>query len=282
MRVGRRIAEPDGESLLAIREQALVAGVPEEQAARVAAEAWNEALERVGPRMLRTLHRTAPRMLRRERWARQRFQRRIRRYWGRALDRYIMVTAAAEDCGRAFHVRNRTAAVAIDDYRFEALTGLHARACRIAKEIDRLLSGGFAKGALARCRTLHELAVTAEVIATYGRAEGDYADLTERFVRHEAVTAYKDVLEYQQHRDVLGYEPFDDAAVAALKAESDEVIRRFGAGYGRSYGWARPLFDKNDPTFRDLEQLAELSHLRSHYRWASAEIHAGAKEWALN
>lgn len=72
------------------------------------------------------------------------------------------------------------------DYLFEALTGLHARACRVAVEIHHLLAGGFPMGALARCRTLHEIAVTMMILADFGCMD-EHPDLAERFLLHEDI-----------------------------------------------------------------------------------------------
>jgi hypothetical protein len=48
------------------------------------------------------------------------------------------------------------------------------------------LSSGFPKGALSRCRTLHELAVTSIVIAEHGR-EAAYSDLLSAFYSTKAL-----------------------------------------------------------------------------------------------
>ena len=74
---------------------------------------------------------------------------------------------------------------------FEALIGLYARACRVAREVHHLLSGGFPFGALARSRTLHELAVITIGIADYGRDEA-HADLADRFLQHAWIARYSD------------------------------------------------------------------------------------------
>jgi hypothetical protein len=140
--------------------------------------------------------------------------------------------------------------------------------------VHRLLSSGFPKGALSRCRTLHELAVTSIVIAEHGR-EPAHADLAEKFLLHQVVMEYKDALVYQEQCETLGYEPFSDEAMAKMKRRHDDLVQRYGPLFAKPYGWASGL-DGPQPTFRDLEKLAELSHLRSHYRWASHEVHSDA------
>ena len=55
-----------------------------------------------------------------------------------------------------------------NDQVFFVLWRLHARSCQITMEILALLKSGFADGAHARWRTLHEIAVTALFIKQQG------------------------------------------------------------------------------------------------------------------
>jgi hypothetical protein len=264
--------------------QALDKGLDEDAAMALASEAFSEALDEAldkdVPRVTEKLIRTAPRMLRWHRRQRRAFERRLRKEWGKALDLYYAVGVAAEEAGATFDSTYRPAAAEHQDFVFEALTGLHARACRTAFEVHRLLSSGFPKGALSRCRTLHELAVTSIVIARHGR-KAAYSDLAERFLLHEGVMGFKDALVYQENCKTLGYEPFSDQDMAEMKRSHDILIERYGPAFGKPYGWASCL-ERSPSTFRDLERLAELTHMRSHYRWASHEIHSDAKGAALN
>jgi Family of unknown function (DUF5677) len=263
---------------------ALAKGLDEDAAMTLADEAFrealDEALDKYVPRVTKKLVRTAPRMLRRHRRHQRAFERRLRKQWGKALDLYYAVGVAAEEAGSTFDSTHRPAAVEHQDFVFEALTGLHARACRTAFEVHRLLSSGFPKGALSRCRTLHELAVTSIVIAEHGR-EAVYSDIAERFLLHEVVMGYKDALVYQDNCKTLGYELFSDEDMAEMKRGHDALIQRYGPAFGKPYGWASAI-EPSPSTFRDLERLAELTHMRSHYRWASHEVHSDAKGSALN
>src|SRR5579885_642402 len=54
------------------------------------------------------------------------------------------------------------------DHVFESLIRISARACKTGREILALLEKGYADGAFARWRTLHELAVTALFIQRNG------------------------------------------------------------------------------------------------------------------
>ncbi len=137
----------------------------------LAVPALQEALDEVVPRIARDLARRAPRMLRQHRRVNRGFERHLRKHWGKALDRFYAIVVCAEEVGHKLHGAHRKAVAEEFDPVFEALIGLYARACRIAREVHQLLSGGFSFGALARSRTLHELAVITIVIADYGREE---------------------------------------------------------------------------------------------------------------
>jgi hypothetical protein len=164
---------------------------------------------------------------------------------------------------------------------FEALTRIHARSCRTAFEVHRLLSGGFPMGALARCRTLHELAVTAAVLNDYGRRP-EYLDLAQRYLAHDAVLDWSDALIFNKYADQIGATSFSAEEMAIMKTRRDDAVTHFGDDFAKPYGWAQPILGNQRPTFERLEQAANLSHLRGHYRWASHEVHADAKGARMN
>lgn len=149
----------------------IAAGMEPEEALAQAAEAAGTTLKNLAPTYAATLIQTSPRMLRQHRRMHQTFERHIRKHWGKPLDLYYSVLVCAEEMGREFDTRNSPESGEMGDDVFEVLTGLHARAVRTAAEVHAMLSGGFPLGALARCRTLHELAVTSIIIADFGRFE---------------------------------------------------------------------------------------------------------------
>src|SRR5260370_36714366 len=74
----------------------------------------------------------------------------------------------------------------------DVLARSHARACQIVEEILCLLECGLSDGAMARWRTLHEVAVVASFVATHGE------DLAERYVSHQAVESKRAADDYQK------------------------------------------------------------------------------------
>src|SRR6266545_435175 len=257
-------------------------GLSLEQAMELAVPALQEALDEVAPRIARDLVRRAPRMLRQHRRMNRGFERQLRRHWGKALDRFYAIVVCAEEVGHKLHGAHREAVAEEFDPVFEALIGLYARACRIAHEVHHLLSGGFSFGALARSRTLHELAVITIVIADYGREE-EHADLANRFLQHAWIARYRDAKVYQENREALGQEPFSDEDMALMQEQHDLLIAQYGAAYGKQYGWAMGLDGQpSPPDFKRLERLADLSHVRWHYKQQSHEVHADASGWESN
>jgi hypothetical protein len=71
--------------------------------------------------------------------------------------------------------------------------------------------------------------------------------------------------------------------MAFTEQEHDLLVERYGKTYKEPYGWAAGLDGGSGArTFRDLEGLADLSHLRWHYRQQSHEVHADATGWETN
>ena len=90
---------------------------------------------------------------------------RVCEIWGEAIDRLDMLIDLCMEEGARFNDLFREEAAQTDDFVFDALTRLHARGCQVGFEILALLKNGFADGAHARWRTLHELAVVAMFLA---------------------------------------------------------------------------------------------------------------------
>lgn len=207
----------------------------------------------------------------------------IRDDWGSALDRFRMAWVSSYELGEAFSNRHFN----VDGYEpgalLDALLGLHARACRVATEVFVLMVNGLGAGALARARTLHEIAVISTLLGGAGSPSGSRPDLAQRYLAHAAVVTWMDADEYQLATPSNGQVPFSDDELAAMKSDRDRVVAAYGPQFARPNGWAACLMsDGNAPRFKDMEALAKAEHLRPHYSWASHEVHADAKSWVQN
>lgn len=213
-----------------------------------------------------------------------RFRGHLRRRWEAPLEALRMHVTVARELGGLFGAALAEAPDSLSrKHLIEVLGRLHARACQIAQEVVCLLEGGFADGAMARWRTLHEVAVIASFVAAHGE------ELAERYVLYQAVESKRAAAEYQRCQPALGFEPLADEEMAAISRAYDEVITRFAPEFGRrDYGWAAHHLAKHydwaarelkgrGPTFRDIERAVDIDHLRSHYRFASHNVHANPK-----
>lgn len=261
--------------------QARAAGKTPEEALAIMFGAVAHATDAVAPEVASGLIKTAPKMMRSRNRNKRGFERRLRKYWGDALDLYYIVAVCAEETGATFHSGWISSGVEYQDYLFLALGQLHARACRTAFEVHHLLSGGFALGALARSRTLHELAVTATILGNRGLTAPNL-DLAERYLLHHTILNLQDARVYQENYQQLGYEPLTDEEYSEMQDRRDRLVVRFGTPFKRENGWAAQLLGSDRVSFMNLEALAELSHLRGHYKWASHEVHADSKGTAMN
>ena len=191
--------------------------------------------------------------------------------YSEAFDLLEMIVAISLEAGDSFNNDLGNEASSEDDYVFEVLTRLHARACQIAYEILILLKSGLADGAHARWRSLHEISVTAFFISDHGN------DIAERYLLHDGIESYKAAKIYQENCAGLGFEPLSNEEVTELKDIHDGLIRRFENNYRFDYGWASVVTQSDRPTFRDIEKSAGLEHLRPYYKMACNNIHANPR-----
>jgi Family of unknown function (DUF5677) len=161
-----------------------------------------------------------------------------------------------------------------DKHLIDVLTRLHARACQITSEVECLLSGGFSDGAMARWRSLHEVAVVALFISKHG------AECAERYTYHQFVESRKAAKNYERCQARLGYEPISDSESEEIERSYKFVLEKYGAQFREQYGWARPhlnISEKARVKFSDIEEATGVDHLRAHYQMASHNVHANPK-----
>jgi Family of unknown function (DUF5677) len=131
------------------------------------------------------------------------FTKRLHARWQKPLESLQILITICVELGTDINSILRNASDSHNTYRYDVLTRLHARACQISDEVLWMLAGGFADGAMARWRTLHEVAVVLLLIAS-GPEE-----LAERYKLHEIVESRRAALEYEKCQQRLGYEPIE-------------------------------------------------------------------------
>lgn len=217
------------------------------------------------------LKKKAPKMLNQRRRVFSSFQGNLYKDWSRAFDLYEMFINIAYDVGDEFNKDFRKNISIEDQFLIEVLTRLHARACQISHEILVLMQNGYADGAYARWRTMHEIAVMGAFISSNGN------ELAEKYLLHDNIESYKAALQYQKFYEQLGYPPIPDDELKNILSVYEELLLRFGNNFKNEYGWASSIVNKNNPRFSDIEEITNMNYLRPFYRLASHNVHANPK-----
>lgn len=191
--------------------------------------------------------------------------------WGYAIETCEVVRLIALEAGIEYHDEQDGDLGVLH----EVLARLHARACLIADEIITLMRAGFASGAHARWRALHEVTV----IATFIEAGGD--ELARRFLDYEHVESLAGMREYQHNAESLGREAYPAAEIREMEETVSGLCVAYGPLFRKRYGWAAEHFGYA-PDYRTIEATTYLAHYRSYYRMASHPIHAGPKGIAFD
>lgn len=199
------------------------------------------------------------------------FAERLDERWGEGLRLCELMRIICLEVGMEHHKEQAQKGGA----RHHVLAKLHAKACLIAGEVLALLRNGFASGAHARWRAMHEVTVIGTFIAD--RDE----DLAKRYLAYENVESLAAARDYQANAEDLGYEPFSDAEMAEMESTVDHLCQKYGPKFKRRYGWAAHVFGYA-PDYKTIEQATDLSHYRSYYRMASHPVHAGPKGIAFD
>ena len=211
-------------------------GFPEDRLDELAAETLTACLPEMTRAITGSLHRTKAGLLA-----------------GLANDRNALERGITADYGSAFGNFEAAAQLAyelIADLHDEYVTSgeadkssptcqvlflLHGKACTVAAEVLHLLRGGYADGANARQRTLHEIVVILDLIAG---AEDE--ELAHRYIDYAVVERYRDMLAYQENCEALNQVPFTTDELEQAEQERDEVLRRRGEQFRKPNQWAAP------------------------------------------
>jgi len=230
----------------------------------------SETLPKASTELLAELKKDSPSMLMLKIEERDAFEGRLISRWGRAFELMELYYVLTFESGESFNDKHRQEATHRSDFLFDALTRIHARGCQIFYEIMVLLKAGLADGAMARWRSLHELAVIALFLNEHG------SGLAERYLAHAVVENYKETKEYQKHCRKLGYEPLDRNEMRRLKRRTEAVCAKHGEEFQRDYGWVPKSILKNR-NFKEIERSIRMDRWRPFYKMACLNVHAFAK-----
>jgi hypothetical protein len=231
-------------------------------------------VEEFAPQMLQTLYGSLPQALQEWHAAQRGFEERLYDRWKEGLDRLDMLVTMAHESGETYIEDLRRQSPDEEDpadpVLLDVLAALHCRACRTAREIICLLKGGYADGAHARWRSLHELVVTAYFLLEHPK------DTPQRYLDHIVVEQFRAARQYQQHCQTLGYDPCSPEEVAELTKKSDDAIAKYGPAFREDYGWAAEAMHNPRPNFSQIEESIDMAHWRPWFRLACRSVHAGS------
>jgi hypothetical protein len=232
-------------------------------------------LERTSEATAKTLMRTLGRNWAQEHTLQQQeisnFRTNLENRWGKPLNQLrILLTIVREWCQEA-HERNRAQNPTGELSLNGILVRLLVRASQVTDEIICLLENGFADGAMARWRTLHEIGVIAAVLCQHGD------DIVERYIAHQFVESKRAMEKYNQSYSGLGYKPMSQRKQRQIRRDYEKVILKYGRSFAGHYGWAAHHLKNPNPGFADLEAAAGKAEMRAHHQMANDNVHGGIK-----
>lgn len=199
------------------------------------------------------------------------FRGRLARRWRTPLQRFATFRHLAAHVGELSAEHFRKKRLFKTSRLANALALLHARACLIAAEVESLIHAGFADGAMARWRTLHEVAVTAAFLSERGETTA------ERYLAHFAPANLKAAKQYQVYRRKLGEKPLGRRFLAQLRKQVAVLLAKYGKDFREEYGWAQAVFPGRRVTFATIEESVKLDFMRPYYKLASEQVHASSR-----
>jgi hypothetical protein len=202
------------------------------------------------------------------------FKERLEHRWGEALGKLRMLLAIVMEWSQELYVRRLTTSGNKLPHLDDVLLRLHVRACQVTNEIIVLLENGYADGAMARWRTLHEIRIIAAVIAKFGE------EVAERYVYYQVVESFAALKAYERNHTAFDFKAVPKKQSAKIRADYAKVIQRFGRNFGKEYGWVAQHLTttaRERITFARLEEEAGRGMMRSPYQMASYNVHASPK-----
>jgi len=198
------------------------------------------------------------------------FENRLLKRWQEPLDLFECLIQISFESGekskkKLYKTKNNT-----NNFKYEALVKIHARALHISNEIAALLKSGYADGAYARWRSLHEL-----YVISFFLKDNDN-EISKRYLEHSIIRSFKEGMDYKLYYKKLGYPPPDRKKVLALKKKTKRLCDKYDDKFQKNYGWI-PSAILKDRNFRALEKAVKLDKLRPFYNLACDAHHGGSK-----
>ncbi|MCY1527559.1 hypothetical protein D9M68_626280 [compost metagenome] len=145
-----------------------------------------------------------------------------------------------------------------------------ARTYEIVGEIIMLAKTGYADGALARWRSLHEVCVIAMFLAK----QSDRC--AQMYLSHNRIEELRLLEVDHASGTTRASAPDLERYVQDLRKQKNAMVSKLGAAFANDYGWASVELGRTRTTFRDIENYVGLDTLRRGYKQANSTVHGGA------
>ena len=234
------------------------------------------AIEKTAPSALAKLDGRWPSEWKRQQRSARTFEQRLFQHWAAPLGSLAQLVTVSREIALQVNNELPDEARAKLQSKSGALIRLHMRACRVADEILSLLRSGHIDAAMARWRTLHEIAVVSIFLT-------DRPDVVAaRYVAHQGVENYRAKEAHRRlHQKGRIVTAFDESTARSIDAEFDRVRSLYSdEAFLNDYGWAAPFLGDGSNQrikFSQIEEAARIDHLRPYYRLASHGVHANSR-----
>lgn len=190
------------------------------------------------------------------------------RLWGETIKQLdLLRELVAEWGGIASEVRQGAYAQSTTAF---ALNRLFSRAYEIVGEILVLIRSGYADGALARWRSLHEVCV----IAMFLSKRTDKC--AEMYLEHHCIEELRMLQLDRTSGTAKRTNRHQDRYLRGLLARKSVLVNKYGGAFANDNGWAAVDLSRARVTFKDLETHVGLDLLRNGYQRANSTVHGGA------
>lgn len=194
----------------------------------------------------------------------------INEIWGYALDILDILISSSVEC-----ITNLNAKKSMhkeeNQELYDALSRLHGRACQVSYETLTLLRAGYADGAYARSRTLYETLLISYFLTDNGN------EAAKRYLDFNIINSKNEAGQFNEYAEILGEKPISSVKLEQLEKQENILLEEYGSDFNKGdYGWASLFLNKKRPSFKDIEEATDFTHMRPHYKSASNSIHAGS------
>jgi predicted transposase YbfD/YdcC len=231
-------------------------------------ELFNLARENCEQSSLADLKDRAPKLLAIIRTKESGFASRSFERWRPSFDHLETMFEYAQELGESHGKSVSARSDGGNNYVMTALSHIFPRALLVTQEVICLLKGGFPDGALARWRSLHELAVTAMYIKKHGE------DTAERYLLSFYFASRRSAHQINEHSLAEESSSISEDELADLDAACSAAEALLGRKILKDKDGEWPAINPRHRTFASIEEDVDMDHWRPKYKWASTHTHA--------